>query len=103
MKLEFFPAAEQELLEAAKEYEGHLSGLGNDFLIEVERSLLCSASCRRSARSSIQFTVEFHFAGFHTHSFSVAMVTQFVSLRWRTPDADQGTGSRGCKIANKCF
>jgi hypothetical protein len=37
MKLEFFPAAEQELLEAAKEYEGHLSGLGYDFLIEVER------------------------------------------------------------------
>ena len=37
MKLEFFPAAEQELLEAAKEYEGHLSGLGNDFLLEVER------------------------------------------------------------------
>jgi hypothetical protein len=37
MKLEFFPAAEQELLEAAKEYEGHLSGLGSDFLLEVER------------------------------------------------------------------
>jgi len=32
MKLEFFPAAEQELLEAAKEYEAHLSGLGSDFL-----------------------------------------------------------------------
>jgi toxin ParE1/3/4 len=37
MKIEFFPAAEQELLEAAKEYEGHLSGLGSDFLLEVER------------------------------------------------------------------
>ncbi len=37
MKLEFFPAAEQELLEAAKEYEALFSGLGSDFLLEVER------------------------------------------------------------------
>lgn len=37
MKVEFFPAAEQELLEAAREYDGHLSGLGNDFILEVER------------------------------------------------------------------
>lgn len=37
MKLEFFPAAEQELLEAAKEYEAHLAGLGSDFLLEIER------------------------------------------------------------------
>jgi plasmid stabilization system protein ParE len=37
MKVEFFPAAEQELLEAAAEYEAHLPGLGNDFILEVER------------------------------------------------------------------
>ena len=37
MKVEFFPAAATELLEAAKEYEALLSGLGNDFLVEVER------------------------------------------------------------------
>lgn len=37
MKVQFFPAAEQELLEAAKEYEEQLSGLGSDFLLEVER------------------------------------------------------------------
>jgi hypothetical protein len=37
MKLEFFPAAEQELLEAADHYEGQVRGLGNDLLLEVER------------------------------------------------------------------
>jgi hypothetical protein len=37
MKVEFFPAAEEELLDAAAEYESHLSGLGNDFILEVER------------------------------------------------------------------
>lgn len=37
MKVEFFPAAETELLEAAKEYEVLFSGLGSDFLLEVER------------------------------------------------------------------
>lgn len=37
MKVEFFPAAETELLEAAKEYEALFSGLGGDFLLEVER------------------------------------------------------------------
>jgi hypothetical protein len=37
MRIEFFPAAELELLEAAKEYESHYSRLGSDFLLEVER------------------------------------------------------------------
>lgn len=37
MKVEFFPAAEQELIEASVHYENQLQGLGNDFLLEVER------------------------------------------------------------------
>ena len=37
MKVEFFPAAEQELTEATEHYEVQLQGLGNDFLLEVER------------------------------------------------------------------
>lgn len=37
MKLEFFPAAERELIEASERYEARLQGLGNDFLLEVER------------------------------------------------------------------
>jgi plasmid stabilization system protein ParE len=37
VKLEFFPAAEQELLEASEHYEAQLQGLGNDFVLEVER------------------------------------------------------------------
>jgi plasmid stabilization system protein ParE len=37
MKVEFFPAAEQELIEASKHYEAQLQGLGNEFLLEVER------------------------------------------------------------------
>jgi toxin ParE1/3/4 len=37
MKIEFFPAAEQELIEASEYYEARLQGLGNDFLLEVER------------------------------------------------------------------
>jgi toxin ParE1/3/4 len=37
MKVEFFPAAELELTEAAEEYEAKFQGLGNEFLLEVER------------------------------------------------------------------
>jgi hypothetical protein len=37
MKVEFFPAAEQELMEAAEYYEAQLRGLGEDFILEVER------------------------------------------------------------------
>lgn len=37
MKVEFFPAAEQELTEATEHYETQFHGLGNDFLLEVER------------------------------------------------------------------
>jgi plasmid stabilization system protein ParE len=40
MKVEFFPAAEQELTAATEHYEGQLHGLGSDFLLEVER--LCA-------------------------------------------------------------
>ena len=37
MKVEFFPAAEQELVEAAEDYEAKARGLGSDFIQEVER------------------------------------------------------------------
>lgn len=37
MKVEFFPAAEQELVEAAENYEAKIRGLGSDFIQEVER------------------------------------------------------------------
>jgi len=37
MKVEFFPAAEQELIEASEHYEAQLQGLGNEFLLEVEQ------------------------------------------------------------------
>jgi hypothetical protein len=37
MRIEFLPAAAQELAEAAKHYEVQLPGLGTAFLIEVER------------------------------------------------------------------
>jgi len=40
MKVEFFPAAEQELSEAIEHYEGRLQGLGSDLALEVER--LCA-------------------------------------------------------------
>lgn len=37
MKLEFFPAAERELTEAAEYYESKLRGLGVEFVEELER------------------------------------------------------------------
>lgn len=37
MKVDFFPAAEQELFEAANGYERKLPGLGEAFILEVER------------------------------------------------------------------
>jgi hypothetical protein len=37
MRVEFFPAAEEELVEAADYYEAQRHGLGSDFLLEVER------------------------------------------------------------------
>jgi toxin ParE1/3/4 len=37
MRVEFFPAAEQELVEAAEDYERKARGLGSDFILEVER------------------------------------------------------------------
>jgi len=37
MRVEFFPAAEQELVEAAEDYEAKARGLGSDFILEVER------------------------------------------------------------------
>lgn len=37
MKVEFFPLAERELQEAAEQYEGYVRGLGQDFVLEVQR------------------------------------------------------------------
>lgn len=37
MRVEFFPAAELELIEAFEHYQDQHLGLGNDFLLEVER------------------------------------------------------------------
>lgn len=53
MKLEFFPAAEQELTEAADQYERRLLGLGHDFVLEVERvaAVLMEVGSRRETRS----------------------------------------------------
>lgn len=103
MKVEFFPAAETELLEAAKEYEVLFSGLGSDFLLRSSGSLLRSSSCPRSARSSIQYTAGFRCAAFHMHSSSAATVMSSVSSRWRIEDADRGTGSLVFRIANELF
>jgi plasmid stabilization system protein ParE len=38
MTLKFFPAAEQELVEAAVEYEKQICSLGKDFVLDVERT-----------------------------------------------------------------
>jgi plasmid stabilization system protein ParE len=40
MKVEFFPEAEQKLTDATEHYERQLQGLGNGFVLEVER--LCA-------------------------------------------------------------
>jgi plasmid stabilization system protein ParE len=37
MRIEFFPAAADELTEAADRYEADLRGLGHEFMLEVER------------------------------------------------------------------
>ena len=39
MTLVFHPLAERELIAAAKFYETHASGLGADFIREIERTL----------------------------------------------------------------
>jgi len=39
MKIEFFPAAEDELIEAAAAYEADMLRLGQEFVSEVERVL----------------------------------------------------------------
>ena len=40
MKVEFHPAADSELRAAASYYEGRVSGLGEEFLLDVERACL---------------------------------------------------------------
>lgn len=101
MKVEFFPAAETELLQAAKEYEALFSGLGSDFLLEVERLTSVLVGCLLSERSSIQYTVGLHSAAFHMRSSSAVTVMSFVSSRWRIEDAGRSTGSLASKIADK--
>lgn len=50
MRVVFEREAEQEMLEAAKYYEGHVTGLGLDFLDEVEAAL--SAIAENPLRSA---------------------------------------------------
>lgn len=38
MKIEFFADAEQELIDAAEDYESKAPGLGSRFIVEVERT-----------------------------------------------------------------
>ena len=56
MKVEFHPAADSELRAAAKYYDDRVSGLGAEFLAEVEPAYGW-ASTRRSDRDSTQITV----------------------------------------------
>ena len=37
MKAEFHPAASEEIVETAAYYEGEVPGLGNGFIVEIER------------------------------------------------------------------
>ena len=39
MKVEFFPAAADELMDAAAIYESDVRGLGHQFMLEVERAI----------------------------------------------------------------
>lgn len=39
MPIDFFPDADQEMLEAARYYQSLASGLGDDYLDEVERAV----------------------------------------------------------------
>ena len=103
MKVEFFPAAEQELTEASEHYEAQLQGLGNDFLLEVERLsavLIELPSLGEKLDSSI---VGFLCNGSRTHSSSAAMRPSFALSPLRIVGASHGTGRREFKSANKCL
>ena len=57
MKVEFHPAADSELRAAAKYYNDRVSGLGAEFLAEVEKPAYGWVSTRRSDRDSMRIIV----------------------------------------------
>jgi hypothetical protein len=67
MRVEFFPAAEQELTEAAEYYEARRQGLGTNFLAEIERTCAVLVECLRWVRSSIRSIVGCPYDAFRMH------------------------------------
>jgi len=59
VKVEFHPAADSELRAAAKYYNDHVSGLGAEFLAEVEK-----AAASQSAHAHDSGTLQSHRGGF---------------------------------------
>jgi hypothetical protein len=57
MRVEFFPAAEQELTEAVDYYESKLRGLGAEFAEETERIVALLGARRRNRASPSQAAV----------------------------------------------
>lgn len=77
MRIEFFPAAELELTDAAQSYDGKALGLGEEFLLEVERMVGVLWSCHRSARNLIQSTAACRYVVFPMPSSSDATTASF--------------------------
>lgn len=50
MLVDFLPEADQEMLEAARYYQSLASGLGDDYLAEVEHAVQSIASSRKHGR-----------------------------------------------------
>lgn len=103
MKLEFFPAADRNCSKLQKNMKRSFLGSAVTSFLKSSGSLLCSPSCLRSARSSIQYIAEFHSAVSHMHSSFAATVMSFVLSRWHIEDAAPVIGSLVSKIANKLF
>jgi len=59
VKVEFHPAADSELRAAAKYYNDRVSGLGAEFLAEVEKACLRLGETRRGSSSACFETVSF--------------------------------------------
>ena len=88
MKIEFFPAAERELQDAATDYESFLPGLGDDFIAEVERiaALLIELPSLGEKLDPLHRRIPLR-------RFPYALV-------FRPDGADRATGSRGCRIGD---
>jgi hypothetical protein len=103
MKVEFFPAAEQELIEASEHYEAQLKDWATISCWRWSGSRLYSSSFLLSARSSTQSIVGFLCNGSPTHSSSAVMRTSFALWPLRIVGASHGTGRREFKTVNKCL